>query len=431
MNQIAPRRLSKFLVVVCWAACIVRVFVPACSVVKDHVQSLRVPDVEFVYFYSMGRMFNQYPAARLYDYELQKKVCMEIRTAKGGQYGPNPFPPFVGVLFRPFARLSFSAAYLLWVSISLCAYLAGLLLFMPCFFPDTTPLRSMIFCAALCSMPFIWTLLGGQISMIGFFALALALREEHQDRPILSGLALSLCLYKPTLLILLLPMLVVTRRYKTLLGVAGGGIILGLFATAVEGIHVWPGYARLLLSFASGVVGNHTTSSVASIWYYADLVSFFSLIPGGRSWVGCAILFPCAAYAGWTLLQAWRRSIGAAREMHILVWGATLTWTLVLNVYVPIYDSVLLVLGVIATAGVLRHFPEKRFYHWVMLLWILILACSWITVPVAQAARIQIVTLLFAALGVLQLAALRRVPASDSNAQRPIEPDQQFVAMSC
>jgi len=60
---------------------------------------------------------------------------------------------------------------------------------------------------------------------------------------------------------------------------------------------------------------------------------------------------------------------GCGKPAQILVWAATLTWTLVLNLYVPIYDSVLVVLSVIATAGVVKHFPEKRFYRWLMVLW--------------------------------------------------------------
>jgi len=58
--------------------------------------------------------------------------------------------------------------------------------------------------------PFMHFLHQRAIAMIGFFALALAFREEVRKRPFVSGLALSICLYKPTLLLLFLPMLLIT-----------------------------------------------------------------------------------------------------------------------------------------------------------------------------------------------------------------------------
>jgi Glycosyltransferase family 87 len=422
----APRtkRTLRLLTVICWAVCIVRIFVPAGLIVKDRVQAAqagRIPDTEFVYFYSMGRVFNQYPSNQVYDYNIQKRVCSEVRTAKDGEYGPNPFHPVIGVLFRPFVRMGFGAAYLLWVSVSLCLFIGGLALSCRRFLPEKSVYRSLILCSALCSMPFIWTLLGGQVSMIGFFALALALYLDYDDRPILSGAALSACLYKPTLLVLFLPMLLVTRRYKTLLGFVAGGTVLCVLATAAEGIQVWPGYLRLLLSFARGVAGNHTTSAVGTIWYYGDLVSFFTLIPGGRSWLGLVVLSVCAVYAAWVLLRAWSKSVGTAKPAQALVWAATLTWTLVLNTYMPIYDSAFLILGVIASAGVLKYLPDQRWYRWLMLLWVLILACSWVTVSVARSTGFQMVTVLFVALGILQLVALRSVQRATSSTESGVE----------
>src|SRR5258708_951881 len=152
----------------------------------------------------MGRMFNEYPAGQLYDYALQKKVCTEIHDLKSTEYeyGPNPYSPFVGILFRPFARMAFLPAFVLWLSISFLLYVAGLAFVAGRFFPDDPLRRSLIFCFALSFCPLFWTLTGGQISTIGFFALALAFREEDRQRPIMSGLALSLCMYKPTLLVL-------------------------------------------------------------------------------------------------------------------------------------------------------------------------------------------------------------------------------------
>src|SRR5437763_12599852 len=87
--------------------------------------------------------------------------------------------------------------------------------------------RSLILLLALAFEPFImecW--LGGQLSAFGFFCVALALRLDLAGRPFRSGLVLGLCFYKPTLLVLLLPMLVVGRRFRTLAGMAATGLAL-------------------------------------------------------------------------------------------------------------------------------------------------------------------------------------------------------------
>src|ERR1700722_18793044 len=68
---------------------------------------------DFVYFYAFGRILSQYPAARLYDYALQQKICDQLHPLATLAYGPNPYAPFIAVLFQPFAHIDYFAAYLL------------------------------------------------------------------------------------------------------------------------------------------------------------------------------------------------------------------------------------------------------------------------------------------------------------------------------
>ena len=393
---------------ICWSLFIILLAWPTCVAVYGLVRqgrfSHRVPDVDFIYFYAMGRMFNNYPAGQLYDYELQKKVCIDIRPADaGGVYGPNPYSPFVGILFRPFALLPFVPAFVLWIGLSFALYLAGLVLFARQCFHDDPHRRSLSFCFALSFCPFYWTVTGGQISTIGFFALALAFREEHRQRPLLSGLALSLCMYKPTLLILLLPMLLITRRYKTLAGFAGGSAAMAGFITAVQGTGIWRGYIERLLSFGSATTKIH---SFVVLWYHVDLNSFSALLPGGRSWLGGSAILGCAALAGIALVRAWWASRGASASAGTLVWAVTLTWTLILNLYVPFHDCILIVLSFMATAAVIRNVPDLRLRKQFTLLGLVILASSWISLSFARTTGFQILTVLFVAFGTLQLAVL-------------------------
>jgi hypothetical protein len=401
---------------ICWGLFAAFLVLPACVVVGRLAQRGQLgqtfAEVDFVSFYSMGRIFDEYPAGEVYDYELQKRVCMEVHPLKAVTYGPVSHSPFIGVLFRLLARLPYPRAYLLWLAISFSLYNAGLALLTARFFPHDALRRSLVFCFALSFYPFInWTMISGQLSTIGFFSVALAFREEDLEHRFRSGLALSICLDKPTLLVLLLPMLVVTRRFRTLAGVAAGGTIMALIATTVEGPRVWPGYIRSLLGYGLSTAGLRT-HTYTQAWKFVDFTSFVSQVPGGRTWVEIG-LGGCALWAAFCLVQVWRRSAGVGKPASTLVWAATLTWTLLLNIYAPIYDSILVVLSVVATAGVLKA-VSGRYYRWFTVLWLLILGSSWITTGIAEATGIQIISLLLTALGVLQLAAARRMlPRSD------------------
>jgi hypothetical protein len=317
------------------------------------------------------------------------------------------YAPFLGVFLRPLARMPYFSAYLLWVAISFSLYIAGVAILATRFLPPDPLRRSLVFCFALCFYPFIgWTMLSGQLSTIAFFFIAWAFREEDLDHSFRSGAVLSICLYKPTLLVLLLPMLIVTRRFRTLFGFAAGGGFLALLATVVEGVSVWPGYLKALLTFGQGA-GGPDSHPFKETWKFVDFDSLASLFTGARIGLGRMVLLGCTLWAIYSLIRVWWDSTGIRKPASTLVWAATITWTLLLNVYVPIYDSILVVISAIATAGVLKA-VSQRYYTWFTVLWVLTLASSWITIAVAAATGVQITTLMFTALGALQLAAVRR-----------------------
>jgi hypothetical protein len=313
------------------------------------------------------------------------------------------------MLFQPLAQMNYFAAYMLWQAICFGLYTAGLFLITRRFFPGDPFRRALTFCFALCFFPFLtWIMESGQISVLGFFAMALAFCMEDLDRPVLSGLALSLCLYKPTLLVLLLPMLLLTRRYRTLLGFAGGAAASAILPIALHGFGVWSGYLKTVLEFSTQA----TSATMRTSWYYVDLGAFSSMIPGGHSWPGRAVFLLFAGWAGFSLLRVWSRSAGARKPASTLVWATTLTWTLVLNVYVPIYDMILVVLSIVATVAALKEFPDKRLHLQLTLVWLLIFVSSWMTQYVAEHTGFQIVTVSLALLGILQLSALRKIDRS-------------------
>ncbi len=399
---LGPALTLKEINLICWGCFLAFLVLPLSIVVAGRQE---MPDADFVNFYAMGRILNEHPPEKLYDPELQTRIRNEVHPLRTGAYAAVPYPPFVGMLFRPLARMPYRAAYALWLSITMVLYLAGLAILSARFFRHEPLRQSLMVCFALGFYPFlIETLINGQVAAIGFLALALALREEDSGHPFLSGLALSACLYKPTLLVLLLPMLLVTKRFRTLAGFAAGAVALTLFTVAVGGSRVWTGYVALLRRFGEASVGVHARSFL-HLQKYVDLSTFSALIPGGRSRLGLVLFAACACAAGFSLVRLWWKSAGAGRDTDALVWAATVTWTLLLNVYVPLYNVILVVLSVAVTAGTWKGHPPIGLRRWFTFLWVLIFLCSWVTVRVAETTGFQIMTVLLAALGTLQLAA--------------------------
>jgi hypothetical protein len=201
-------------------------------------------------------------------------------------------------------------------------------------------------------------------------------------------------------------MLLLTRRFRTLAAFVAGTAVLLLATTAFAGIGIWSAYLRMLRFFGemSGVNGH----SVLRLWKYIDLNAFSSAIPGGRSTAGLAIL-ACVicCVAAWLALLLWK-SAAAGSPAQSLAWAVTLTWTLLLNVYVPRYDSILAAISLILTLAALQALGWRKEWGRMVFLALMVFAATWITEEIARSCKVQILTIVLFVLGVAQLILLRR-----------------------
>jgi len=192
-------------------------------------------------------------------------------------------------------------------------------------------------------------------------------------------------LYKPTLLLLLVPMLVVTKRWRTVAGFCVGVVVLGLVSLAVIGFSGIPAYLDTLAFFSRAkATGLHL------IWFDVDALSFFLPLLGKHAWLAALVL---AAVVIPFLLRAWRRDPEDSFALAI-------TWTLVLNFYVVIYDSTLIILAVVLTAGSLAHPYLPRSFRWLLLALFLV---PWVARQSAQNFGFQPMTIALVAFGCYQL----------------------------
>ncbi|HEY6242815.1 MAG TPA: glycosyltransferase family 87 protein [Pyrinomonadaceae bacterium] len=347
--------------------------------------------VDFPAFYNAGQIINEYPRGRLYDQELQRALYLKLAPQKAAH--TNLFfvyTPFFALVFSPLALMPYVAAFVCWILISLTLFTAG---FRLAWETASLPLRyrETGFVVALAFVPFYFlSLLSGQTSAFGFFWLCLAVFLDYRNRRFLSGCALAMLLYKPTLLLLLVPMLVVSKRWRTLGGFCFCGVILGLVSVAIIGSSGLRLYFDLLSTFSkSKAIGLHP------IWYDVDALSFFLQITHGQVVLAWGLLTCLTLMVLPFLVKIW---IGRPES----AWAHTITWTIILNLYVLIYDSTVIILAVLLSIEFERSSQAglPRAMRWLLLTLFLV---PWIARQAAATYSFQPMTVALIAFGCYQL----------------------------
>jgi hypothetical protein len=374
---------------------------------------------DFAAFYVGGSIYNSFAPERIYDRALHNRLYRELfPEVPPGSELPYANTPFFILPFPLLAQFSYPTAYLISVLISIGLYVAGFSLIWRDLgaMPEGTRLTALLL--ALSFTPFlIECLAGGQTSAFGFFCLAIALRLERLNYRILSGAALAFCTYKPTLLLLIVPMLAITRSFRTLLGFAAGCLSLFFISLLAVGWQGCLNYVDTLLHFTSA-----STSAQSGLrsWKYVDINSFFRMLAGDHFYLRWALTFAFAALTLPALVKSWLRANAADASARSLCWSIAITWTLVLNLYLGIYDTGLVVLSALLAANLLYMKGKSyqaglpsTFKYLLLLLYVVPL----VTQLFAQITGIQLYTIVLAALGIYLLAQSRSV--ADGTSEKP------------
>ena len=356
-------------------------------------------------FYLAGRILNEHDGSRLYDFELQEDLYVELSPGETWLRLPFLYPPFIAFLFRPFALLPLFPALLGFLVITPMLFLWGLWSLVSTFGPTTRDQRALVLVGALSFFPFlVYSWLGAQISVIGFCAVAATLVLEERGHPFRSGMALSVALYKPSLLVLILPMLMFTGRFRQLGGFVTGGLLLALLSLSIAGIGGSMGFIENLAAMSRLTTQD---AGLFNAYRYVDLFAFVRLLPHGSSAVATIIVALIGVCGAVVLVRCWLRYREANRPEQRLVWAATLMWGLVLNTYTPLYDCIVIVAaGILAVAAldpIRRHVPQTLFW---ILLGVLYFV-PWFAEVFAREFSVQLYTLTIAAFGSLLLYALQ------------------------
>lgn len=363
---------------------------------------------DFTGFYTAGVALRNGLAEQLYDNAAQDQLYHDLFPNLAAEKKlPYVHPPFVALGFRLLAELPYAWAYGAWLVCTLGLYLAGLAFMLRCC-PLLAADRDLVLLAALSFEPFMMECaLGGQLSAVGFFCLALAWWCENADRPFASGMALGLCLYKPTLLVVLLPMLIVARRTRLLMGFAAAAVALAMVSYIGVGETACLAFLQRMIGFAQTT--SHDGTLQPPLYKFVDLNSFLRMLLGEDPFRNRLLLaaLGIAPFIG-LILMAWKYSRGD-EKYRALVWAAGTAGGLVLNLYVGIYDTIVLVLCLALTAQALR-FDQRRTAPFVFKVLLLALyLVPWSSQHLARRTGFQLYTLVLMGLVLYLLRHARRL----------------------
>jgi hypothetical protein len=253
------------------------------------------------------------------------------------------------------------------------------------------------------------TWIGGQLSVIGFFAVVLFLCCFEKRWPLLAGLALGLATYKPSLVAIPAAVMLLGGCWRMFAGLSASSalMILGSIATAgVNGFWLWILRLRVFSAYAT------SNEPILRRTKYVDLNSFFTVLLGASPVErAIATIATSAAF----LILAWNWWWSRHQESHQAqryLWAATLTWTMMINIYVPVYDTIVLVPAAALVACSLAGADQRQqagLQVWVIILWLV----PWLTQSWADYLRLQILTVVLAGFGYWALKLARAASASE------------------
>ena len=184
-------------------------------------------------------------------------------------------------------------------------------------------------------------------------------------------------------------------------------MILGSIATAgVNGFWLWILRLRVFSAYAT------SNEPILRRTKYVDLNSFFTVLLGANS-VERAIATIATSAAFLILAWNWWRSRHqTAHDVQRYLWAATLTWTMMINIYVPVYDTIVLVPAAALVACSLAGADKRQqagLQVWLIILWLV----PWLTQSWADYLRLQILTVVLAGFGYWALKLARAASASE------------------
>jgi hypothetical protein len=319
---------------------------------------------DFLAYYAAGIIVSTGQGSRVYDEEVQKKTQADIlypEKINGFYFFINPAS--VAVIFSLLARLSYRTSFYLQVILMGYCYLMAMLILKPWIANDNADWVNAVFLAGSW-FPLMHSIQGGQTTALVFFLIVLTISATINQNEYLAGMALGLLLFKPQYALLILVLLLLKGKTKSLMiAMALGGMhyVIGAlycgWAWPLEMLRALGGYYNNQERIASGP----THIAFLEVWD-------FSVIANLERWGASTALLTGVQYVGWILegvlilwfIKRWRGNNGTPTEI-LFDWGLGVAMVLILSLHSQYYDAALLIIPALLIIGYrIRNAMEVR-----------------------------------------------------------------------
>jgi hypothetical protein len=251
----------------------------------------RVASTDFVNFYVGASIVHAGGGATLYRREVQDAAFKSILGHTSTQYFLHP--AFEAALFAPMTRLSLERAFILWSLINV-----GLLGILPLILMYCIPLvgaRPYLGQLGFCFLPALVAMVLGQDSALLLLVISSSYLLIRKEKEVSAGLVLSLATIKFQYVLILVPLLLLSRKMRVGAGFGLGCAFLGIVVSLITGLGGLMEYFGFVRSFEahSGYGGLNPTLMVNIRGFLAGIGetahSSFLVVAGGIALFGLGV----------------------------------------------------------------------------------------------------------------------------------------------
>lgn len=296
--------------------------------------------VDYRVYWASAQIARTYGFADVYDLNRQTEFQDRVyrQYARSAQTKPVevieiPYLPIFIAPLLPFGLLDPMTGFVLWSVANGLFYLAYVWRLIRA---SRTRFDAFLGLGVFLSLPLMFNLFFGQIDIILFVALGEALIALGRDKEATAGAWLAGLLLKPQLLVLILPGLLIQKKWRALAGFGAVALLLGVASVVLAGVDGMLAWARLVLNFAApqGVATNFTESMMS---WRALALNWNSVAPFQIGWGIAALGIGITTLAG---LSLW--FYARASEKYLWVWLGTLAATFAVAWHSHAHTAVLL-----------------------------------------------------------------------------------------
>jgi Glycosyltransferase family 87 len=310
-----------------WGVCLVDFATPG---TLDRAGNIKFQD--FLQFYISARLIREHRTAELFNQQVADHELHAIVGQPTSARLPTVYGPQVGLLFVPFARLSFLNAARTWIALSLLLYGACIYALWRCC-PTLRDHFARVMITAIAFPPLFHFLVRGQISVLLLALLTAAFLAFRVGRPLLAGVVLGCLVLKPQFLVGIPAVLLLARAWKPLVGVLASALAQLVLTRLYFGSEVMHAYSDMLLHYSRWI---HISELPLAPIQMHSLRAFWTLLVPSHSVVFVLYVLSSVAVL-WISASIWKSNTPLAIRFSGLLLSAV-----VVSPHLFIYDLLVL-----------------------------------------------------------------------------------------